>query len=85
MTELAKLVSKLPKDTEQAIAALGAFRWAKRDRVEGYYEKEDELIVDNSIDELKSLWMLSRLQDDVYFGFLDRYAREGSPEKLKLR
>jgi len=87
MSELAKLVDKLPKDAEKAIAALGAFTWAKRDRVDGYYEKEGELVVDNSLDQLGVLWHLRKLTDDVYFGFLNEFVYEGAPsrDKFKLR
>lgn len=82
-SELEKLIDSLPEDVDEAVDALVAFDWEKDDYVEyglkkdkivGYFEKENEGIAENSMEDLGRFYFSGRLSEEVYFAFLRKVA-----------
>lgn len=66
MSKLSQLVESLPKGKDAAVKELVAFKFAKSDRVEGYFEKEGETIADDSFEELYQLELKGKLPEGVF-------------------
>lgn len=84
-SKLEMLVDQLPSNKEQAVHALMSFKYAKQDTNKGFFEKENDMIAPDSVDELLCLNLEGKVPDEVYKEFHRRMYESAGDQKINDR